>query len=378
MTIDSSGRVGIGTTVPGAPLQVAGIAKIDSYVDFNGDKFVGRGSAITGGYSADDLVIFNNTATGVIPFRTNGTERARIDSSGRLLVGTSTAITGAASEVRSVQVVHNQNSGNQGLGIYSYNTAGWSPRFDLNVSRTTSIGSHVSPNINDNVGFISFNASDGAKFIPAARIFAAVDGTPGTDDMPGRLVFSTTADGASSPTERMRIKSDGQQTNFSSGSALTYAVSAAAGTIVPIILGRHSGTAVDTGTTSFRVWSNGDTQNTNNSYGAISDAKLKENIVDANSQWSDLKALQVRKYNFKEETDQQTHTQIGLIAQEVELVSPGLVSESPDRDEDGNDLGTVTKSVNYSVLYMKAVKALQEAMERIETLETKVAALEGV
>jgi hypothetical protein len=65
-----------------------------------------------------------------------------------------------------------------------------------------------------------------------------------------------------------------------------------------------------------------------------------------------------------------------LVAQEVELVSPGLVSESPDRDDEGNDLGTVTKSVNYSVLYMKAVKALQEAMERIEALEAKVTALE--
>jgi hypothetical protein len=51
-----------------------------------------------------------------------------------------------------------------------------------------------------------------------------------------------------------------------------------------------------------------------------------------------------------------------------------LVNESPDRDEDGNDLGTVTKSVNYSVLYMKAVKALQEAMERIETLEARLTA----
>ena len=124
------------------------------------------------------------------------------------------------------------------------------------------------------------------------------------------------------------------------------------------------------------VYSNGNLVNTNNSYGAISDIKLKENIVDANSQWDDLKALQVRNYNFKPETNQQTHTQLGLIAQEAELVSPGLVSESPDRDEDGNDLGTVTKSVNYSVLYMKAVMALQEAMERIEALEAKVTALE--
>ena len=127
----------------------------------------------------------------------------------------------------------------------------------------------------------------------------------------------------------------------------------------------------------FYVFSNGNVQNTNNSYTAISDIKLKENIVDASSQWDDLKAIQVRNYNFKEETGHETHTQLGVIAQEIELVSPGLVSESPDRDEDGNDLGTTTKSVNYSVLYMKAVKALQEAMERIETLETRLTALEG-
>jgi hypothetical protein len=44
---------------------------------------------------------------------------------------------------------------------------------------------------------------------PSASITAAVDGTPGTNDMPGRLVFSTTADGAASPTERLRITSAG-------------------------------------------------------------------------------------------------------------------------------------------------------------------------
>ena len=56
---------------------------------------------------------------------------------------------------------------------------------------------------------------------------------------------------------------------------------------------------------------------------------------------------------------------------------PGLVKDNIDEDGDGNDLGTVTKTVHYSVLYMKAVKALQEAMTRIETLEAKVAALEA-
>jgi hypothetical protein len=125
---------------------------------------------------------------------------------------------------------------------------------------------------------------------------------------------------------------------------------------------------------TFTVANNGNVFNTNNSYSGLSDLKLKENIVDSGSQWSDIKALRIRKYNFKQG---ETHTQLGVIAQEVELVSPGLVSENVDRDGDGNLLSTTTKSVNYSVLYMKAVKALQEAMERIEALEDRVAALEG-
>ncbi len=122
------------------------------------------------------------------------------------------------------------------------------------------------------------------------------------------------------------------------------------------------------------IWSNGSYESRTNSYGGISDVKLKENIVDTGSQWNDIKNLKVRNFNF---IKGDTTKQIGLIAQEVETVSPGLVSESPDTDEDGNDLGTVTKSIKYSVLYMKAVKALQEAMSKIETLETKVAALEA-
>lgn len=126
-----------------------------------------------------------------------------------------------------------------------------------------------------------------------------------------------------------------------------------------------------------RVKGSGNLQNTNNNYGGISDSKLKENIVDAGSQWDDIKDVRVRNYNFKSSTGYGTHTQIGVIAQELEAVSPGLVKESNDEDADGNSTGTTTKTVSYSVLYMKAVKALQEAMERIEALETKVAALEA-
>jgi hypothetical protein len=82
--------------------------------------------------------------------------------------------------------------------------------------------------------------------------------------------------------------------------------------------------------------------------------------------------LRVVNFNFKPETGYETHRQLGFIAQEVEQVSPGLVYDTTDRDEDGNDLGTTTKVLQTSVLYTKAVKALQEAMERIETLEQRL------
>lgn len=194
-----------------------------------------------------------------------------------------------------------------------------------------------------------------------------------SDTGTGQLVFSTTGSGASSPTVRMRITDTGQcRALTSSGNGIVSATTAAAGTTAVVLQGRHSATTTLNGTASFQVFSNGDVQNTNNSYTAISDAKLKENIVDAKSQWDDIRALRVVNYNFKPETGAETCKQIGLIAQEVEQVCPRLVGEAPDLDEDGRDLGTVTKSVNYSIVYMKAIHALQEAMERIETLEQRL------
>ena len=156
----------------------------------------------------------------------------------------------------------------------------------------------------------------------------------------------------------------------------------------------------------FKVFSDGDCQNADNSYGAISDERIKQNITDASSQWDDIKALKVR--NFKRKDDVRKYgdaawEQIGLVAQEAELVSPKLIIESlPSSSdilsdsafgtlyEEGDvipedkkigDVKTMTservKGMKYSVLYMKAIKALQEAQTRIETLEAKVAVLEG-
>ena len=80
----------------------------------------------------------------------------------------------------------------------------------LGKSRSSSVGGVTIVQDDDKLGVISFCGADGVDLLPVgAQITGEVDGTPGADDMPGRLVFKTTADGASSTTERARITSNG-------------------------------------------------------------------------------------------------------------------------------------------------------------------------
>jgi hypothetical protein len=387
IAVDPSGNVGIGTTSPNTKLEIRqdSAGSIVSLLKLNNNATIASGKGVkiefglsdapaagARGYIENVVDGSNGTymAFGVNDGATGTFEAVRIDRNRRLLVGTSSNRNGCLQQIE----------GTTGASAFSLirnsdDTSG--PELIIGKTRATSVGGVATVVSGDSLGSLIWVGADGtdANTI-GARIQAVADGGVSGNDLPTRLVFSTTADGAASPTERMRISNGGILYTFVSGNAGNYfATNQAAGTTATLLRGAHSATAnaLD-GTECFKVFSNGNVVNTNNSYLGISDIKLKENIVDANSQWNDLKALQVRNYNLKEG---QTHTQIGLVAQEVELVSPGLVSESPDRDEEGNDLGTVTKSVNYSVLYMKAVKALQEAMERIETLEAKVAALEA-
>ena len=143
--------------------------------------------------------------------------------------------------------------------------------------------------------------------------------------------------------------------------------------------GSKNSTTAGGGNDVFWIYEDGDMYNVNGTFSQSSDIKLKENVVDAPSQWNDLKALKVRKFNFKASTGLDTFTQIGMVAQEVESTCPGLIKERVDLQKTTNSDGTVTetdtgektKSIKLTVLYMKAVKALQEAMTRIETLETE-------
>ena len=154
-------------------------------------------------------------AADTIAFVEGGSEVARLDSSGRLLVGTSTARSNinnvwGASTPRT-QIESNVNNNNLGLSLINNSTAGYSPVITLGLSLGSSIGSNTLVSSAFALGAINFTGSDGTNFIQAASISALVDGTSSTNDMPGRIQFATTADGSASPTERLRITSDGVQ-----------------------------------------------------------------------------------------------------------------------------------------------------------------------
>lgn len=145
------------------------------------------------------------------------------------------------------------------------------------------------------------------------------------------------------------------------------------------------------------IYGNGNIVNTNNSYGSLSDAKIKENIEDATPKLDDLMKVKVRNYNLIGDDKKQ----IGVIAQELEEVFPAMVDESedfdevevPKVDEEGNEIlnekgevvttkervskGTTTKSVKYSVFVPMLIKAMQEQQEQIKSLTEQVEALKS-
>jgi hypothetical protein len=172
MRITSAGNVGIGTTSPGSALEI-------------------------------------NAAAATSPFiaKINTSEAARIDSSGRLLVGTSTSVTNLLDGA--LQIVGTSEDSYITATRYS-SESGSAPGIILGRSKSATKGTNTIVTSGDLLGAISFSGANGTSFDQAANIVAFVDGTPGASgDMPGRLVFSTTADGASTPTERLRITSAG-------------------------------------------------------------------------------------------------------------------------------------------------------------------------
>ena len=184
------------------------------------------GATITGDITISDSIIHSGDnskirfpANDTISFETSGNEGVRIDAGGRLLVGTNTARTFGGGEYAHLQVEGTTQSGAQ-ITITRNTNDTYSSNLSLVKTRGTSDGAVTTVQDDDNLGTIQFRGADGSDvFAVASSIHSEVDGSPsdGTD-MPGALVFATTADGAASPTERMRIASNGKiHMNYADG-----------------------------------------------------------------------------------------------------------------------------------------------------------------
>jgi hypothetical protein len=136
------------------------------------------------------------------------TSTLKVDSSGnRVLIGTTSAVA-VGGQTNKLQVV-DVGGVTGGASMYYYSADGGFNTFNFAKSRGATDGSFTIVNNNDALGSIIFAGADGSAFQAAASISARVNGAPSAGDMPGCLVFSTTADGASSPTERARIDASG-------------------------------------------------------------------------------------------------------------------------------------------------------------------------
>ena len=184
---------------------------------------------------ADKIIHTGDTNTAIrfpaadtVTVETGGSERARIDSSGRLLLGTTTASSAGNSQYSKLEV--------------SGNTSGATGPGHLSIKRGTATASLSN---GDTIGRLIFSSLDGGDF---AYIQASADAAPGSSDYPGRMMFFTAADGASSATERLRIDSSGRigiQGSPTKG-VLDVRASGGSATMLTAVFGANEGTTAGT------------------------------------------------------------------------------------------------------------------------------------
>ena len=230
-SIAPDGKVGINSATPATAFDVAGGAqfknngatlKIESVpgnnftqVQFKNDGgsfYVGRENNSGNWFATGSNYASVLRSDGAYPliFRINGSNRLHITSSGNLFVaGTGGMNTTQLPNGSTINV--NGTSSNDGLSVIRYSTGYGAYGLNIGRSKSNTIGTNAAVTNGNDLGHISFYGADGTDFNMAAQITAQVDGTPsdGTD-MPGRLVFKTSSDGSATPTERLRIQSDGK------------------------------------------------------------------------------------------------------------------------------------------------------------------------
>ena len=345
MRIDSSGRVGIGVSSLIEKLEVDGNIVLGPANAVKGASSTGTlqiqggatnpgGNILFGGGSGTDDIRFRTTGAS-----TSSTERMRIDSSGRLLVGASSG------------------SGNAKLQVQGGTQFG-DAYIDLCFNGNIASG--------QTLGELRFtDAASSANVY--ANIACQADAAPGSGDYPGRLVFRTTADSASSPTERMRISSGGSVSIGSSSTSAKLSVTSDGSTLASLILFESAAGSGSVNTAAFYRNSTSSfvgsiaTTGTATAYNTSSDYRLKENVVDIADGITRVKQLQPKRFNFIADADT---TVDGFLAHEAQTVVPEAVTGEKD--------GEAMQGIDQSKLVPLLTAALQEAIAKIETLEQRL------
>jgi hypothetical protein len=211
VTFTSKGAAALQSTATVTGLLTAsGRATVGTNLTVSGNTTLGglatitTANAVFSGSTANPLVRITQTGTGnafvVEDSASPDSTPFVIDASGVVGIGESTPSAYSAAGI----VLKSPTASTP--SIFNWNTTndGSQPSFGFRKDRAGAI-----VNSGDSLGLLRWQSYDGASYLTATSIQSSVDGTPGTNDMPGRLTFSTTADGASSPTERMRITNDG-------------------------------------------------------------------------------------------------------------------------------------------------------------------------
>jgi hypothetical protein len=203
--VDASGRFGVGTASPGYALDVKTSAETACRLDSGS----GYNAILRFAQAGVNKAFIQYPNGGGLTFGPAGSEAARLDSSGRLLVGTSTARSNFYNTTADAGFLLEGTGAQRRAAVIGDD---FGAALILGMQKSGAPGGNTIVVNGDGVGEISFQGNDGSEFVACAQIKAEIDNTPGANDMPGRLVFSTTSDGASSPTERLRIGNNGTHT----------------------------------------------------------------------------------------------------------------------------------------------------------------------